>query len=89
MLFELRITNPLIDLRIFSHRGFVVDNVVLFLLCACFVPLFFFATVYAQVVLGYNAGKAGLYILIFFVGFATASQIGGRILDAGGRPARR
>jgi EmrB/QacA subfamily drug resistance transporter len=85
---ELRIPDPLIDLRIFTHAGFVADNVVLFLICICFVPLFFFSSVYAQVVLHDNAGKAGLYILIFFLGFAGASQIGGRILDRrGARPA--
>ena len=85
---ELRIANPLIDLRIFTHRGFVADNVVLFLLCSCFVPLFFFASVYSQVVLGDDAGQSGLYILIFFLGFAGASQVGGRILDRrGARPA--
>ena len=85
---ELRVAEPLIELRIFSHRGFSVDNVVLFLVCACFVPLFFFASVYAQVVLGYDAAKTGLYILLVFIGFASASQIGGRILDRrGARPA--
>jgi MFS family permease len=36
---ELRIANPLLDLRIFSHRGFAADNAVLFLIAACFVPL--------------------------------------------------
>jgi Major Facilitator Superfamily len=51
-------------------------------------PLFFFASVYAQVVLGYNAGKTGLYILVIFIGFAVATQLGGRILDRrGARPA--
>jgi predicted MFS family arabinose efflux permease len=85
---ELRIPNPLIELRIFRHPGFAADNAVLFLVCACFVPLFFFASLYSQVVLGDNAAKAGLYILIFFSGFATASQLGGRILDRrGARPA--
>lgn len=85
---ERRITDPLIDVRIFAHRGFGADNVVLFLVCACFVPLFFFASVYAQVVLGYDASTTGLYILLIFIGFATASQIGGRILDRrGARPA--
>ena len=85
---ELRVPQPLIELRIFSHRGFSVDNVVLFLVCACFVPLFFFASVYAQVVLGYGAAKTGLYILVIFIGFASASQLGGRILDRrGARPA--
>ena len=85
---ELRVADPLIELRIFTHRGFAVDNVVLFLICACFVPLFFFASVYAQVVLSYTAAKTGLYILLIFAGFATASQIGGRIVDRrGARPA--
>jgi hypothetical protein len=28
--FELRVANPLLDLRIFSHRGFSADNAVLF-----------------------------------------------------------
>ena len=88
VMLELRIPDPLIDLRIFRHRGFVADNIVLFLLCTCFVPLFFFSSIYAQVVLGDNAGQAGLYILIFFLGFAGASQLGGRILDRrGARPA--
>ena len=87
--FELRVPNPLLDLRIFAHRGFAADNAVLFLIAACFVPLFFFASVYAQVVLSYNAGKTGLYILVIFIGFAGGSQIGGRMLDRGGakRPA--
>jgi len=86
--FELREASPLIEIRIFGQRGFAVDNVVMALAYACFLPLFFFASVYAQVVLGYNAGKTGLYILVIFIGFAIATQLGGRILDRrGARPA--
>jgi len=85
---ELRVPSPLIDVRIFERRGFAADDAVLFLVCVCFVPLFFFASVYAQVVLGDDASKTGLYILVIFLGFAGASQIGGRILDRrGARPA--
>ena len=85
--YELRQANPLIEVRIFSGRGFAADNVVMALVFACFLPLFFFASVYAQVVLGYNAGKTGLYILVIFIGFAVATQAGGRILDRrGARP---
>ena len=52
-----------------------------------FVPLFFFASLYAQLSLGQSASETGLYLLIFFAGFATASQLGGRILDSrGARP---
>jgi predicted MFS family arabinose efflux permease len=87
VLYELRAENPLIRVRIFENRAFAVDNVVLFLLMIPFVPLFFFASMYAQISLGESASETGLYLLIFFAGFATASQWGGRILDrAGARP---
>jgi MFS family permease len=60
---------------------------VLFLLSVTFVPLFFFASLYSQVALGNDASNAGLYLLIWFAGFAVAAQIGGRILDTrGARP---
>lgn len=86
--YELRTPDPLIEMRIFADRGFAADNVVLFLLCVCFVPLFFFASVYAQAVLHDDAAQTGLYLLVFFLGFAGASQIGGRVLDRrGARPA--
>ncbi len=81
---QLRIPQPLIRVRIFADRSFSADNAVLFLMSACFIPLFFFASVYSQLVLGYDASNAGLYLLIFFGGFATAAQVGGRILDARG-----
>ena len=55
---------------------------------AVFVPFFFFASVYAQAALGYSATNAGLFLLVFFGGFATAAQWGGRIFDKrGARPA--
>ena len=79
---------PLIELRIFAQRAFAVDNVVLLLMSAVFVPFFFFASVYAQASLGDSATQAGLFLLVFFGGFATAAQWGGRIVDKrGARPA--
>ena len=87
VLSQLRETEPLIQLRIFAGRAFAVDNGVLFLMSAVFVPLFFFASVYAQASLGYSSSEAGLLLLVFFGGFASASQWGGRILDKrGARP---
>jgi EmrB/QacA subfamily drug resistance transporter len=82
--YERRVPQPLIRVRIFADRGFAVDNAVLFLLSMAFVPLFFFASLYAQLALGQSASEAGLYLLIFFGGFATASQFGGRLLDSRG-----
>jgi EmrB/QacA subfamily drug resistance transporter len=85
--FELRVEEPLVPMRLFADRGFFVDNVVLFLLSICFVPLFFFASLYAQIGLGESAGNAGLVLLVFFGGFTIGAQNGGRILDKrGARP---
>jgi EmrB/QacA subfamily drug resistance transporter len=86
--YELRTENPLLRLSVFRDRAFAIDNVVLFFLMIAFVPLFFFASMYAQISLGESASETGLYLLIFFAGFATASQWGGKILDrVGARPA--
>ena len=79
--YELRAENPLLRLGIFKDRAFAVDNIILFLLMIPFVPLFFFASMYAQISLGESAAETGLYLLIFFAGFAVASQRGGRLLD--------
>jgi EmrB/QacA subfamily drug resistance transporter len=81
-------SEPLIRIRLFEDRGFAADNAVLVLMSAVFIPFFFFASVYAQAALGYSATNAGLFLLVFFGGFATASQWGGRIVDRrGARPA--
>ena len=85
---ELRTPDPLLQLRIFSDRGFAADTAVLGLMSVVFVPFFFFASVYSQVSLGKTSSQAGLYLLYFFLGYVIASQIGGRILDRrGARPA--
>ncbi|WP_326782562.1 MFS transporter [Streptomyces longwoodensis] len=86
--YELRTRHPLITLAVFRDRAFTVDALVLFFAMTAFVPLFFFASVYAQVSLSASPNQAALYLLYVFAGFALASQWGGRILDKrGARPA--
>jgi EmrB/QacA subfamily drug resistance transporter len=82
--FERRHEQPLMKVWIFRERAFFLDNAVLLLSNIAFVPLFFFASLYAQIVLGYDANQAGLYLLVIFAGFAPAAQVGGRMLDRGG-----
>jgi MFS family permease len=84
VLVELRTPAPLMQVRIFRIRAFAVENMVLGITMLTFVPVFFFASEYAQVALGKNAQQAGLYLLYFFLGFVVASQIGGRVLDRRG-----
>ena len=78
---ELRTATPLMEVRIFQIRAFFVENLVLGIAMLAFVPTFFFASEYAQIALGKSASESGLYLLYFFIGFAIASQIGGRMLD--------
>ena len=81
---ELATRKPLIEVRVFAIRAFRVENIVLFVSMICFIPIFFFASVYAQRALGDGPNEAGLYLLYFFFGFAPGVQIGGRILDRRG-----
>jgi EmrB/QacA subfamily drug resistance transporter len=81
---ELRTSEPLIEMSIFRIRAFLAENIVLFISMTVFVPLFFFASEYAQIGLAKTSSQAGLVLLYFFLGFVVASQIGGRILDRRG-----
>jgi fucose permease len=81
---ELRTTAPLMQVRIFRIQAFAVENLVLGIAMLVFLPVFFFASEYAQIALDKTAQQAGLYLLYFFLGFVVASQVGGRILDRRG-----
>jgi EmrB/QacA subfamily drug resistance transporter len=81
---EQRTRTPLMKVDIFRIRAFAMENVVLGIAMLSFVPLFFFASEYAQIALGKSAQTTGLVLLYFFAGFVVTSQIGGRILDARG-----
>jgi EmrB/QacA subfamily drug resistance transporter len=83
-LVEARTPEPLISVGIFRIRPFLVQNIILGISMTVFVPVFFFASVYAQIALGRSASQAGLFLLYFFIGFVIAAQIGGRMLDRGG-----
>jgi EmrB/QacA subfamily drug resistance transporter len=81
---ELRTASPLIAVKIFSSRAFSVENMVLLIAMMAFIPVFFFASEYAQISLHKSASQAGVFLLFFFIGFAVAAQVGGRILDREG-----
>ena len=77
-------TSPLINMRIFEDRQFLVDNIILGIAMMAFIPVFFFASAYGQIALAENATTASLLLLYFFLGFVVCAQIGGRMLDRGG-----
>jgi EmrB/QacA subfamily drug resistance transporter len=78
---EIHTGSPLMQVSIFRIRAFLVENLVLSIAMLVFIPVFFFASEYAQIALGKTPSAAGLYILYFFIGFVIAAQIGGRMLD--------
>ena len=78
---QLRTDSPLIEVRIFQIRAFLVENLVLGITMLVFIPVFFFGSEYAQISLDKSPSEAGLLLLYFFVGFVIAAQIGGRMLD--------
>src|SRR4029077_3949512 len=80
-LYERSARSPLIEVSIFRIRPFFVENVVLGVSNMVFIPVFFFASEYAQISLGKSASAASLVLLYFFLGFVVAAQIGGRMLD--------
>jgi EmrB/QacA subfamily drug resistance transporter len=81
---ELGTPEPLMKVNIFRIRPFLVENLVLGVAMLAFIPVFFFASEYAQIALGRTAQKAGIFLLYFFLGFVVAAQVGGRILDRRG-----
>jgi MFS family permease len=81
---EQRTESPVIQVDIFKIRPFLVENLVLGVSMLVFVPVFFFASEYAQISLGDSAQEAGLFLLYLFIGFVIAAQIGGRMLDKSG-----
>ena len=84
---ERRTSSPLIQVSIFRIRPFLVENLVLWTCLLTFVPVFFFASQYAQISLGQSPLKASLVLLYFSAGFVAAAQVGGRMLDrVGPRP---
>ena len=81
---EVGMSSPLMKVSIFRIRAFLVENLVLGIAMLVFIPVFFFASEYAQIALGDTASQAGVFLLFFFIGFVITAQIGGRMLDRSG-----
>ena len=60
ILIERRTANPLVPLGVFRNRNLSVGNLVMLLVGAAMVAMFFALSVYLQAVLGYDALTAGL-----------------------------
>ncbi len=75
---------PLVPLAIFSSPNLAIGNVLMALLGAAWIPLWFFLNMYLQAVLGYGAFASGLALLpmtlsIMFLMITTTERVVGRI----------
>ncbi len=79
--------NPLMSLSTFRIRGLSAANLTLLIAAAGLIAMFFFITLYVQVVLGYSPIKAGASYLPFTAGVAVAAGICSQLLvKIGTRP---
>jgi predicted MFS family arabinose efflux permease len=66
---------------VLEDRSFSADALAIMLAFGLFVPLTVFASIYSQISLEYSVSNAGLYLAIFFGGFAVGARWGGALLD--------
>jgi predicted MFS family arabinose efflux permease len=82
---ERRVENPLIDVKgLFANRAFAFDNLMTFLVFGPWLGVFFFGSIYFQVVAKQPPTEAGFSILTMFIGYFVAARIGGGWMDKGG-----
>jgi len=78
---DLYADSPLINLNLFRNPTFFGGNIILFFLQTCHISSAVFWVLYLQNVLGYSAGKAGLFILPVTLPVMFSAQMSGRLLD--------
>ncbi len=72
---ELRVANPLVPMSILRVKGVAVADATQMLALAGFLPMFFFLTLYMQLVLDYSPIQTGVAYLPLTAGFIVAASI--------------
>lgn len=84
---QTRQDQPLVDVRLFRHRAFTGDVLVLFATQFGMLAMTLYASLYAQNLLGYSPIKAGFTALAMIVPLMIGAQLAGRWYDrSGARP---
>ena len=76
---ELRVAEPMIDLRLFTNRMFRSANIVMAFSMAAFLGLLFVLPLYLQNLRGYSAQKSGLTTFPDAIGVMFATVVAGRL----------
>ncbi len=81
ILVELRMSEPLLELRLFRSKSFTSAMLILWITAAAFYGNFFLVPVYLQQVKGFNAFDTGLLMISPAIASIVLMQIGGRMYD--------
>ena len=85
---ELRTDEPLLDPRLFSHRGFATGSASLFLQFFAMFGFFFVSLQFLQLVLGYSTFEAALALLPMSIVILPISAVAGHAVGDVRAPAR-
>jgi EmrB/QacA subfamily drug resistance transporter len=84
VLIQLRVTDPLINVRLFASRPFLGDTVSMGLVSMAMLGIVLFSTLYGQDLLNFSPVIGGLSRLPLIIAIAITAQIGGRWYDRSG-----
>jgi EmrB/QacA subfamily drug resistance transporter len=78
---ELRVRQPMIDIRLFRNLNFTTANTVAFLAFFAFMATNFLLPFFLKSILDYSSITTGIMLLPMTVGIVTFSPVGGRLAD--------
>ncbi|MCL4495863.1 MAG: DHA2 family efflux MFS transporter permease subunit [Firmicutes bacterium] len=87
VLWELRTSHPLLDLRVFAHGSFAVANLITVIVTIGMFSGIFYVPLFLQTVAGYGAMETGLMLMPSALATALTMGLSGRLYDKiGARP---
>ena len=84
VMIEWRASEPLVQLRLFEHRSFTAEALVVFLIQFALIGLTVFGAILLQDLLGFTPIEAGLAILPTTISIAVVAPAAGWLYDRGG-----
>jgi len=81
VLHALRVSNPLLELRLFANRNYTIANICIFVMGATLFGAMFLLPLYYQIARGQSALVAGLLMAPQGIGAACVMRLSGRVTD--------
>jgi len=82
---EKRVSDPILDLSLFSNRTFAIGTAACFVLGAAFLAAIVFLPLFMVNVVGFSATRAGLTVMPLTLGIVAANVLSGQLVSRLGR----